>query len=144
MDSEKTLRTLKDFIEEQTYYKRFCDNCKETGFYLHCIHDGVQSKCSKCNHRLTEDMRGTCDCEFSPDWEELKQEAIKWVKVLREEAKQNPNDKIVDTLLFTDGKKRKGNPIGKALHDSVKRYTYNYILVRWIKEFFNLTEEDLK
>src|SRR3990167_7198323 len=76
--------------------------------------------------------------------DDLKQEAIKWIKELRKETKENPEDKLCDIQLFTDNKKRKCNPIGTALADSVRRETWNYITEKWIKDFFNITESDLK
>ena len=40
---------------------------------------------------------------------ELRQEAIKWVKILREQAKENPNDELIEVNLFTNNEKRKAN-----------------------------------
>ena len=87
--------------------------------------------------------------DFEPDItmchkEDLKKEAISYIKELRLESIESPNDKICDIQLFIDDKKRENNAIGKAMHDSVRRETQNYILEKWIKNFFNITEEDLK
>ena len=92
-----------------------------------------------CENPLHETNKSSCgDCSVSTLI--LKEEAIKWIKHLRAETKEDPNAKICEVQLFTDNKKRKGNPIGKAMHDSVRRETYNYILEKWIKEFFNISE----
>jgi len=68
---------------------------------------------------------------------DLKQEAIKWVKEISK-------DRSIGVQLFTDGKKRKGNPIGKAIYGDEERKLINKEKIEWIKHFFNLTEEDLK
>jgi hypothetical protein len=69
--------------------------------------------------------------------EELKSEAIKWVKEIIK-------DRSIGVQLFTDGKKRKGNPIGKAIYGDEERKLINNEKIDWIISFFNLTEEDLK
>ena len=68
--------------------------------------------------------------------ETLRQEAIKWVKYLRFERKKAKDAK--DEIVNFDINDR------IALHDSVTRETYNIIQELFIREFFNLTEEDLK
>ena len=68
---------------------------------------------------------------------ELKAEAIKWVKEIQK-------DRTIGVQLFTDGKKRKGNPIGTAYYGDEERKIINQEKIDFIMEFFNITEEDLK
>ena len=68
---------------------------------------------------------------------ELKQEAIKWVKLIEK-------DKTIGIQLFTDRKKRKGNPIGTAYYGDEERKIINREKIEFIKHFFNITEEELK
>jgi len=60
---------------------------------------------------------------------ELKQEAIKWIK----EIKKIDNIREKDYQL--------ANRIGL---DGADLYCCPYILIRWIKHFFNITSEDLE
>ena len=56
----------------------------------------------------------------------LKQEAIKWIKGLKQGASDHLNYKI-------------GNP-----KDAAKIIIDNFQIINWIEHFFNITEEDLK
>lgn len=60
-------------------------------------------------------------------YETLKQEAIKWVKVLREKGMTQSNERFLED----EGRKQ-----------WIKIFRVSHIL--WIKYFFNITEEDLK
>ena len=58
--------------------------------------------------------------------EYLKQEAIKWIKELGNLDKE-------DTTMFVF-----------CEETTVKKPQYRRIIIKWIKHFFNITEEDLK
>ena len=55
---------VEKIMEDKYHYWRECHNCGYSGnHYLHCLHDGVQSKCIKCNEILPS-IIGDCDCDF--------------------------------------------------------------------------------
>jgi len=78
---------------------------------------------------------GNIDCQRR--FNLLRQEAIKQVEEISK-------DRSIVVQLFTDGKKRKGNPIGKAIYGDEERKLINKEKIELIKHFFNLTEEDLQ
>lgn len=61
-------------------------------------------------------LKEICECEATPS-KILKAEAMKWVKHEEKGWTQNINN---------------------------KEYNCSFVLINWIKMFFNLTEEDLK
>ena len=68
---------------------------------------------------------------------ELKAKAVKWVKEIRK-------DRTIGVQLFTDRKKRKGNPIGKAIYGDEERKIINREKEELLIDFFNLTSKDIK
>jgi hypothetical protein len=66
---------------------------------------------------------GTCDCECYN--KKLRWEAIKWIKYLQESKKLPNHIKVhgVDILIKKNGIEE---------------------IIEWVKQFFNITEEDLK
>ena len=55
---------VRGLFEVNYHYWRECHNCGYAGNnYLHCVHDGVQSRCVRCGEELPT-IEGECECEF--------------------------------------------------------------------------------
>jgi len=66
---------IEEMVENNYHFWRECPYCGYAGNnYLHCMHDGVQSKCVKCEALLPH-FDGECECEFVVTVAEL--EALK-------------------------------------------------------------------
>lgn len=56
-----------DEHEELWHYRRTCASCGHMWGGLHCIHDGFQNPCPRCNTRpipVPDASYDGCDCEF--------------------------------------------------------------------------------
>ena len=91
--------------------------------------------------KTVNDLVGNAQAPYPREWclrNELKQEAIKWIKNLQSSETKYPI--ILDAL--PEG--MKGECAKDKRYETDFRYGSEYGMISWIKYFFNITEEDLK
>lgn len=55
---------VRGLLEDNFHFWRECPSCGyASNDYLHCLHDRIQSKCTKCDEILPS-FDGYCECEF--------------------------------------------------------------------------------
>jgi len=81
--------------------------------------------------RTKEDVIKEGDKDSYASFYDLKQEAIRWIKVLEEDAKEIANNNVIP---YHQGEQQ------------IRCYEFQkkMELVSWIKNFFNITKEDLE
>ena len=92
---------------------------------------------------MTKTLKDLWNYMGGPYSKELKEEAIKHLKEIKE---MNQGDKIIEQL-----KKDHESPeiseemLTKLISDKLRQIQYEFEgMERWIKYFFNITDEDLK